>query len=236
MLGKLKKTEFGQALFGGLARGLITLVCSTTHWRRESAPEADTLMTSNQPFLAISWHNRLMLAQVLWPKGKTLAMVLSSHGDSQILARAYRSIISRPIVGSSRKDARAAYRGMIQALKDGLPVAVTPDGPRGPRMRCQMGVIQAAARAGVPVLPMSWSVKRHTLARSWDRFIIAWPFNSGIVKIGAPIEVPADSDRGTLEEMRQLVEARLNALTAEADQAMGHLPIEPIDPGERPRK
>ena len=44
---------------------------------------------------------------------------------------------------------------MITALKAGQCVGVTPDGPRGPRMRVSAGVVHAARLAGVPGEPVT---------------------------------------------------------------------------------
>src|SRR3546814_5014831 len=75
-------------------------------------------------------------------------------------------------------------RAILQLLKKGEYITFTPDGPRGPRMRAGTGIVAAARLAGVPVMPATYSVRRRRLARSWDRFLIAWPFNRGVIQIG----------------------------------------------------
>jgi len=212
---------------GLLARLIVWLVRSTTRWERVADPEAAALLAGPAPLIGAFWHNRLMLISATWPRPRPLAMVMSEHGDSRILGIAVAGYVTRPIWGSSRRGAATALKGMLLALRDGISVGITPDGPRGPRMRCRRGLVQAAMRTGAPIVPAAWSVSRRTVARSWDRFVIAWPFGRGVIVYGPPIRVPAEADAAAVESCRLAVEAALNAVTADADRRMGHAPIEP---------
>lgn len=227
MLKRLLKSEAGLRTAGMLAGWIVRLVNATTRWDRVTDPEAAALIGADAPIIGAFWHNRLMMIMAAWPRGKPLAMVMSEHGDSRLLGIAVSDYITRPIWGSSRRNPLAALKGMLRALKDGLSVAITPDGPRGPRMRCRPGLVEAAKLTGAPIVPGAWSVRRRRVLRSWDRFIVAWPFNRGVVVIGPPIRVPPDADDAGLEASRLAVEEALNAVAAEADRLTGHAPIEP---------
>lgn len=228
MLKRFLRSERGLRIAGALARTLIRLVQGTTRWERVLPPASDALLHGDAPLIGAFWHNRLMLISAAWPKSKPVGMVQSEHGDSRILGIALSDYITRPIWGSSRRNPTGALKGMMRALGDGISVAITPDGPRGPRMRCRMGLIQAARRTGAPIVPAAWSVSRRTVIRSWDRFILAWPFGHGVIVYGEPIRIPADAPDETMEVYRRTVEAAITAVTAEADSRMGHAPIEPV--------
>lgn len=231
MLKRLLKTGAGLQAAGVLAGLVVRLVCATTRWERVADPESAALLRGDPPIIGAFWHNRLMLINAVWPKPKPVAMVMSSHGDSRILGIAVADYITRPIWGSSRRNPTAALKGMLRALNDGMSVAITPDGPRGPRMRCRPGLVEVAKRTGVPIVPAAWSVSRRKVLRSWDRFVVAWPFGRGVIVVGPPIRVPADADEAATEASRRAVEDALNAVTAEADRRMGHTPIEPAPAG-----
>lgn len=232
MLKRLMKSDAGLRVAGALAGLVVRLVRSTTRWERVVDPDAAAVMAAPEPLIGAFWHNRLMLISAAWPRPRPLAMVMSEHGDSRILGIAVADYVTRPIWGSSRRGPAAALKGMLQALRDGVSVGITPDGPRGPRMRCRRGVVQAAMRTGAPIVPAAWSVSSRTVARSWDRFVIAWPFGRGVIVYGPPIRVPADADAAAVEACRRAVEDALIAVTAEADRRMGHAPIEPAaEPG-----
>ena len=111
---------------------------------------------------------------------------------------------------------------MLKSLKSGECVGITPDGPHGPLQQASDGIIAVARLSGCPIIPAAWSARRHRRLRSWDRFRIAMPFTSGIFLWGQPIFVAKDSDAAALEQSRLMVEGALNALTQQADSAMGH--------------
>ena len=124
----------------------------------------------------------------------------------------------------------AGLRAVIRTLKQGDCVGITPDGPRGPRMRAQGGIVTAARAAGVPILPATYSVRRRRVLGTWDRFVVALPFNRGVYVIGAPIEIGDIAP----EAARLLIEERLTALTHYADRLIGVAPVEPAPEYVRP--
>jgi hypothetical protein len=109
-------------------------------------------------------------------------------------------------------------------LEQGQIAVFTPDGPRGPRMRAKPGVVRLAMTTGVPIVPITFAASNQRLLASWDRFALALPFARGVLAFGAPLELGRDADP---EAARRLLEERLNALTLEADQALGLTPIGP---------
>ena len=72
--------------------------------------------------------------------------------------------------GSSSRGAVGALLAAARELAGGAIVALTPDGPRGPRRELKPGVLAAAQRAGVPVIPVYAEVDRAWRLDSWDRF------------------------------------------------------------------
>ena len=130
---------------------------------------------------------------------------------------------------SSSKGGAGALRAMLKALKAGDCVGITPDGPRGPRMRASDGIVNVARMSGAPILPATFGVSRGRVLGSWDRFLVAWPFGRGVIVWGQPIEVGRDADADALEDARARVEAGLNAVTREADRLSGRPPVEPAD-------
>jgi hypothetical protein len=116
---------------------------------------------------------------------------------------------------------------MVKALKAGDCVGITPDGPRGPRMRASDGAVALARLSGVPIIPATFGAARGRVLQSWDRFLVAWPFGRGVIVWGDPIDVARDADAAALGAARLRVENALNAITAEADRLTGRVPVEP---------
>lgn len=227
MLKSIIRSDIGRTVLTEMIRAYIRLLLATIRIERHDDPDAAAILASGKPFLVVFWHNRLGLIPCTWPRGRPLAMVHSSHGDGRMLGQALSDFITVPIEGSTRRNPMNAMRGMLRALKDGYPVAITPDGPRGPRMRCQPGVIEAARRTGIPILPVTCSSRPRIQIGSWDRFLFPLPFTRCVVMIGAPIRIAKDDAR---EDARLRVERELTAVTDAADRHLGLEPIPPAPP------
>ncbi|MGE4526851.1 MAG: lysophospholipid acyltransferase family protein [Rhodospirillaceae bacterium] len=177
------------------------------------------------------WHARLPL---MWAfpgvvRGRTHVLI-SAHRDGRLIARVMERLGLHVVTGSKSKGGAQALLGMIRLLKRGECIGITPDGPRGPRMRVQMGTIALARASGAPILPITFSTRRCRFLGSWDRMQMPLPFSRGVYVFGEPLVVPREAEN--LEAYRLLLEERLNAITAEADRLMGHPPVPPADPGD----
>lgn len=208
----------------------IRLVHGTSRWRVEGAAIPARLWDAKRPFILAFWHGRLMMMPYCWRRGMPIGMLISHHPDGQFISHTVSHFHIGTIVGSSSRGGAAAMRALMKSLSDGVSIGMTPDGPRGPRMRASLGVIQTARLAGVPILPCAYAVARRRMLSSWDRFILALPFTRGLIVWGEPISVPRDATDSAIEEARQLLESRLIAITEAADRQCGVAPVEPAAP------
>jgi lysophospholipid acyltransferase (LPLAT)-like uncharacterized protein len=133
------------------------------------------------------WHGELL--PVLWAhRGWDVHALVSTHRDGEIIARVTHALGLRTVRGSSTRGGAGALRAMMRLLAEGRDVAVTPDGPRGPRHSVAPGLVLAAQRAAAALLPVRATVSRAWRLRSWDRFTVPKPFARIVVRYGAPIE------------------------------------------------
>ena len=191
----------------------------------EEAPRR--LWAEGRPFILAFWHGRLLMMPYCWNPKVRINMLISRHVDGQLIARTVAHFGIATVAGSSSEGGGAAFRAIVKALKAGECVGFTPDGPRGPRMRASAGLVGAARLAGVPILTCTYGIRRRRVLKSWDGFILAFPFSRGVFLWGAPIEVPPEADARALEAARAAVEDSLNALSREADLLCGTVPVEP---------
>jgi lysophospholipid acyltransferase (LPLAT)-like uncharacterized protein len=231
----LTRTEGVRRVLCWLAAQYIRLVYVTGRWRVEGGEAAESFWDRDQPFILAFWHGRILMMPYCWRRRQPINMLISQHRDGQIIARTVSHFGIETIVGSSSKGGSAALRAMLQSLKGGTCVGITPDGPRGPRMRASDGIVQVAKLSGRPILPCSFATRRRKILGSWDRFAVALPFSEGVFVWGAPITIPKDAKASDLQAARDAVEASLNAITEQADRQMGHRPVEPAPrPEESP--
>jgi len=228
-LKRLTRSSAFQVLLCWLAANYIRFVYVTSRWREEGREPANELMRGGRPYIAAFWHSRLLMAPTGWRSRAPLSVLISQHRDGEMIARTVHHFGVHTVRGSTTRGGSKALRELLLAVKNGRNVAITPDGPRGPRMRAQSGIILLARLSGAPIIPATYSVSRRKLASSWDRFVIALPFSRGLYLWGAPIHVARDADDDALETARLKLEKTLNALTAAADRRMG---VEPVTPGE----
>ncbi len=227
-LGKrLARSRLGLAALARLYASYTGLVFATSRWQTRGREDADAMLRAGTPFIAAFWHNRLMMAPQGWREKATMHVIISRHRDGESIARAVRHLGVAAVRGSRTRGGAAALRTSLRLLEEGGYLGITPDGPRGPRMRAQPGIIALARLSGAPIVPATYAVSRRVVADSWDRFVIALPFSRGVYLWGQPIHVAAGADDAAMERSRLLLEERLNALTDEADRMVGAEPIEP---------
>ena len=102
---------------------------------------------------------------------------------------------------------------LMGALDDGLSVAVTPDGPRGPRYSMTDSVVWLAAKSQRPIVPVSLNSRWHWELNGWDRMQIPKPFSPAELVMGEPLRVPTDLARGDRHRWAATVRDRLMAIT-----------------------
>ena len=209
----------------------IWFVHATTRWRivRRDIPES--YWREEKPFILAFWHGRLLMMPYCWPRGRRMHMLISQHRDGGLIANTISYFGMHTIRGSTArqgraKGAQASVLEMLRKLKAGDYVGLTPDGPRGPRMRATDGIAAVARLAGVPVIPCGFSTRRRHLMPSWDRFIVPLPFSRGVFVWGEPILVEPGARGEAIELARVAIETGINLVSEEADRLSGHDPAE----------
>ena len=216
-----------QSLLAGAAAGLIGLVRLTTRWQVVNEQAAKAAWAGEQPLIVAFWHNRLAMMPYCWPSARPFHMLISAHPDGRLIAKTVAHFGIDAVAGSSRRGGAEALRALVRLAKGGASIGITPDGPRGPRMRIREGALALARLSGVPIVPAAVSVRRRIVLGTWDRLIVALPFSRGAMVWGTPIAVPRDADDTMLAHLHDHFEQELNRVTAEADAMVGHAPIEP---------
>jgi lysophospholipid acyltransferase (LPLAT)-like uncharacterized protein len=168
------------------------------------------------PAIGAFWHGRLLMMPYVY-KGNQLSFLVSSHRDGQVVGKALERFGFHAILGSTTRRSFSAFKQMVRAFQHGSDIAIAPDGPRGPRYHAQIGVIELAKLTGRPIVPVSFNASRRKIFKTWDHFLLPYPFSKGVFIWGEPITVDPNGDRAHLEERRALLEKRLNELTERAD-------------------
>lgn len=187
---KIRVPQLVSRILGGTLASLLA-----RSWRIQAIHENhwEKLRETNESFLFVLWHESLL--PLLWRHRKQgIAIVVSEARDGEYLATYAESIGYRLVRGSSTRGAARALLGAVRELEAGHPVAFTPDGPRGPRRELKQGVVAAAQRAAVRILPIHAEADRAWRFASWDRFMLPKPFARVRVVYGEPFLVEGGAE------------------------------------------
>jgi lysophospholipid acyltransferase (LPLAT)-like uncharacterized protein len=224
---RLLRTLPVQATIAWLASHYIRLVFATSRVTVIGQDRLAAMLAAGRPMLGCFWHGRMLMYPTMWNAAAPMYFLISEHQDGRLISRTIAHFGVETITGSSSRGGAMALRAMARTVTNGHWVCITPDGPRGPRMRAAKGIAMLAKLGGVPILPSSYSSTRAITLSSWDRFLLALPFGRLTFIIGEPVEVARDADDATIEAARSAVEAQLNQLTQQVDQLCGRAPVEP---------
>lgn len=227
-----------QAMLGALLALYMSLVKATTRWERRGLEHAQPVWARQGGVVGCVWHGRILMTIAVWPKtAQKPAILISRSSDGNVVAAAAAHHSVGVVRGSSlnqrkttkQKGSVGAFREMTRHVEGGGCMAVTPDGPRGPRMHAGQGAVKLARTCNAPLLPVGWSTSRAIVFNSWDRFMLPLPFARGVIIYAEPIEIAPDADDAQIESARALLEARLNTATQDADAACRRDVITPAE-------
>jgi lysophospholipid acyltransferase (LPLAT)-like uncharacterized protein len=218
---KILQSEGLRAALSWLVARYLLLVTKTLRWRIVGDAELQEMATG-APLIVVFWHEAIPSMPIFWQQAKRRGMVrpgvalASRHRDGQLIGRIIEHMGIGLVSGSSSRGGAAGLRGLLNALRAGTHVALTPDGPRGPRRVCAPGVAQLAALSGRQVLPCAAVTSRAKTLNSWDRMRLPLPFGHGVLVCGERITVPREDWQGGVETVTA-------ALNAAMDRAAGLL-------------
>jgi len=155
-------------------------------------------------------------------RGREAYIMNSTHRDGEIMTRTLARFGIKTTRGSSRRNAVSGTLGLLRALRRGVPVALIPDGPRGPAGIAKPGAVELAMRTGVPLLPLPFGARPALRMGGWDRMLLPLPGARVRCVVGKPIVTAGRTPSKELrEELRLELEASLAELCRRADRAVG---------------
>lgn len=202
-------SEFKVSVITGLAYLIILSISKTLRLKIfGSTPIVDSEKYGENYIFAF-WHNQFFVMPYIYKKhlGKNPISVLTSLSrDGEYISRLLHRFGFNTVRGSSTYKGEAALRLMVKDVENGSNIAVTPDGPKGPRHIVQPGVITLASITACDIVPVGYKIDKKKTLSTWDRFIIPYPFTRGIFTVSNPIHVPRNITDAQKEEIRQQVE------------------------------
>ena len=214
---RISKNRFGQKFLGYLVFIITSFTYKSITWKLLKNPNS-YYFNKKESIIFCTWHNRLYCGPYFLPTDKLVINALqSSHSDGMMTDVLFKLINMKIIYGSSKKKGVSAFIKMIKAIENGESLAVTPDGPKGPKEIVKDGIIKLAQNTGAPIVPLFWKVKNHKILNSWDNFIIPYPFSKGVYIFGEPIHVKRKVTEKKLFKIKKLIQDDFDRLTKEVE-------------------
>lgn len=215
-------TNFLVGLIGNL---YVALLSYTGRIKIVNREYVQPFWRDSQNVIYATWHSRLIFLAAYYYryrhrlKKAPLAVIVSQSRDGEYIARVLEGIGILPVRGSSSGGGSRAFSQLLALGKDGgYDLAVTPDGPRGPREVVKPGIIELAHKSGLTIIPVSYSSRWKKIFRSWDRFLLPFPFTKIILIFGAPLNVTVEADDGEKKTLALLLAQTLTDITMQADE------------------
>jgi lysophospholipid acyltransferase (LPLAT)-like uncharacterized protein len=218
---RLLQHPFVQSVAARVLGLYLRFALRTTRWsmqgREHMAPHA-----AGAPVVVAFWHERLSMMPILWEQARRSAegrdsrarvhVLVSRHRDGRFIGAVVSRFALDVVLGSSSRGGAKSLRTLLNLLSGGDHIAITPDGPRGPRRVAAPGVAHLAAISGVPVLPCAAQTSRRWVLPTWDHMVVPLPFGRGVVVCQPTITVPRDDWQGAVDAIGA-------AMTTAAEQA-----------------
>ncbi|MCE5250334.1 lysophospholipid acyltransferase family protein [bacterium] len=204
---------------GKLAWFVVSAIAKTLSIRQYGSDD-EFYRDGGKPVIFAVWHGR-MIMPLFCRRNRGVYILVSEHRDGELITASLMEAGCGIVRGSTTRGGVRALVEMLRLLKRGARIAVTPDGPRGPRWRMQSGIVYLAAKGGYPIVPLTGSASRAYYFKSWDSFQLPLPFAKAVLCVGEPYTVSGGLDDENIEYHRAELEKRMIELTLKADRLAG---------------
>ena len=161
-----------------------------------------------EPFILCMWHGDL-LSQIFnyghFRKAWIIKALISENRDGEMIAKIAKLFNCGSIRGSSSKGAAKVLINTLKELKIGNDIAITPDGPRGPRYSIADGIVAISQKSGKNIRCFNAIPSRYWQFKSWDKFVLPKPFG----KIDFYISEPFSVQNLSLDEAKELIKSKM---------------------------
>ena len=213
----LYKNSIGHKILSGIGSLYINLSGNTSRITIKNRELVEDYLSSKKKGIFAAWHSQLVLT-TFNHKDMNICGLVSKSKDGEYLARMLTNLGFKTVRGSTSSGATRSLLKLIIYAKKGFSIAITPDGPKGPRHKVQNGVIFLAQKTGFPIIPMGTALSKKIVFNSWDKFQLPLPFARAILVYDKPFFVSLDDN---LDAKAKELKEILNNLTLQAKKNIG---------------
>ncbi len=161
------------------------------------------------------WHEYLGVMVPKWGNCP-VTMLVSQHRDAEWLNQTAEAMGYGIVRGSSTRGGATALRQLKRFARQSS-IAITPDGPQGPRREMAVGPVYLASLLQMPLVPVGIGIDRVWRLKTWDKFAMPKPLAKIRVLFGPRMAIPNGLDKDGLEYYRGLCQEAISAMTDMAE-------------------
>ena len=176
------------------------------------------LRKSQKPVILTLWHGKILFASYFF-RNRGITALISPSRDGEIIARIASGWGYKLLRGSGSHPVKDVWKKMKKLMKAGGELIIVADGPKGPARKMKPGAVRLAQETGAYLIPFTYSSKKGKLFKSWDRFLLFYPFTKVVAVYGKPIKIDSDLKPGGFERQRLAVEDSLRELEEQCDKS-----------------
>lgn len=203
-----EKIKLSTRLWPYFYKVMMIMITSTCRVRTYGDEHLHQLRQKGKPWIYSIWHNNVPISPWALRKQNTAVMVSDSK-DGEIIARCVHMFGNSTLRGSSSKNASKATRQALKHLRQGYPLAITPDGPRGPKYELQDGVLWLAAAAEIDIIGFHVECSRQWEFNSWDGQKIPKPFSTIHLCFTPPIRISKNILKTDFTKTKQMLHKQM---------------------------
>jgi lysophospholipid acyltransferase (LPLAT)-like uncharacterized protein len=180
--------------------------------------ERRAMMGSDEPIVFVLWHNRLFMVGEMTRRfrgSNRVYALISASRDGAWLSAFFTACGLGAVRGSTSRFGREAAKALVEVLRSGQDVGITPDGPRGPAYLLKPGALVVARRARSAVLLLGLDYEHSWRLPSWDGFHVPMPFSRMRLRV---VSFKVDP-REDLDEVARRMGARLSEINPDRKPA-----------------
>ncbi|MCK5106276.1 MAG: DUF374 domain-containing protein, partial [Elusimicrobiales bacterium] len=143
----LSKNSIASKILSDIGSFYINLSGNTSRITVKNSELVDSYLNSKKKGIFAAWHSQLILT-AFKHKCMDICALVSKSKDGEYLAGILNNLKFKTVRGSTSSGATRSLLKLIVHAKKGLSIAITPDGPKGPKHKVRNGVIFLAQKTG----------------------------------------------------------------------------------------
>ncbi len=173
-----------------LFKWLYTLYSKTWRLSIQGLEETKKLLQEqNKGVVFILWHDSLIISPILEKLThiQPVHYLISKSRDGDIAAHFAQLFSGFFVLRVGHRERAQALKKSVKLIAQNHSLAITPDGPRGPRRKIKLGALFAAQKMQTHLIPIVYTASRSVHLPSWDRFQLPLPFAKITIQFMEPI-------------------------------------------------